>query len=366
MRLRGGGKRKLSDSEKRLVVQAWHRANPSLSSEDIVVMFEDDYQGTISSPFVRKWWDADRHHRKPGSGGHNRTPEAHVRKAVKMCAGFKRNRDGGWKRALSPRKAERQLKRTATPVSRDVIARGLKAAELSYKQRTEASRLSKKNREGRKELDEEEGKREEEEWKPVWFTDSTPAHLQYGGNNRNDGSYVKRGERPPPRTKNKHSHFVHVYGAVCGWKLLGPYYISEGESITGERYVRDVLKPMVRDMKKFESEEKVDVNFELQQDGAGAHFAKVTTDFLKGEGVNFWLKGKWPGNSPDLSPIENVWGIMKETIYQEGEPKTIIGLKRMVGKFFKKFGADMCRKLAAGMPNRFVMLREREYFTIGK
>ncbi len=69
----------------------------------------------------------------------------------------------------------------------------------------------------------------------VFLTDSTPVHLQYDGNRRNDGSWMKEGETVPPTTKSKHSKFVHVYGAVCGFKLLGPYYIAEGNRITGVR-----------------------------------------------------------------------------------------------------------------------------------
>lgn len=348
------------------MIQSYHQADISVTAERLKTLYESNFAGTISITFIRKWWKEGRHHRKPGSGGHNKTPASLSHKAVKMCTGFKKLSDGGHKRALSPRKAEKALKRACTPVSRSVIARELKEDGFVYKQREQASRLSKRNREGRKELDEEEGKREEEEWRPVWFTDSTPCHLQYAGNNRNDGSYVKKGGRTPPRTKNKHSQFVHVYGAVCGWKLLGPYYIKEGESITGERYVECVLKPMVKDMKEFAEECKEDVHFELQQDGAGAHFAKLTQDFLKGERVNYWKKGKWPGNSPDLSPIENIWGMMKEEIYKNGEPKSLIGLKRIVTKFFRSFSPEMCLKLADGMPGRFIQLRSRNYFTIGR
>ena len=78
-----------------------------------------------------------------------------------------------------------------------------------------------------------EGKRDKEGWRTVYFTDSTPVHLQYGGNRRNDGSYLENGEEAPPQTKNKKSIFVHVYGAVNGRELLGPYYIRRGSASQG-------------------------------------------------------------------------------------------------------------------------------------
>ena len=42
-----------------------------------------------------------------------------------------------------------------------------------------------------------------------------------------------------------------------------------------------------------------------QQDNATAHTAKVVKTWLA---ANVKLLEDWPANSPDLSPIENLWG----------------------------------------------------------
>lgn len=360
----GGAKTLTTPATRHLIVQTCHRANPAMTAAQIVQYYAEHHEGEINESFVRHWWNMDRFERQPGSGGSNRLPIDRVRKVVGLCKGFRQNRDGGFRRALSQRRAVLDMNKRGAPISKTSVCRSLSAAGLRYKRRGKASRLSVKNREGRERLYKLEAGRTKEGWLPVVFTDSTPVTLQYGGNSRNDGSYVAEGEEVPPQTKNKHSKFAHCYGAVCGYKIWGPYWVEEGQSITGERYVDQVLRPMVREVMEWGEENKVELEF--QQDGAGAHFAAVTQRFLMAEGVNYWPKGKWPGNSADLSPIENVWSMLKATIYEYGEPKTLTGLKRMVTNFFKNFGEAACRKLSDGMPRRFEVLRERAYFAIGK
>ncbi len=51
-----------------------------------------------------------------------------------------------------------------------------------------------------------------------------------------------------------------------------------------------------------------DADFIFQQDLAPAHTAKSTKSWLNDHGVTVL---DWPANSPDLNPIENLWGISR-------------------------------------------------------
>ncbi len=69
-----------------------------------------------------------------------------------------------------------------------------------------------------------------------------------------------------------------------------------------------------------------DADFIFQQDLAPAHTAKSTKSWLNDHSVGVL---DWPANSPDLSPIENLWGITKRKMRNK-RPKNADELKATV------------------------------------
>lgn len=69
--------------------------------------------------------------------------------------------------------------------------------------------------------------------------------------------------------------------------------------------------------------------FIFQQDGAPAHTARVTQEWLHANCPEIIEKDQWPPNSPDLNPLDyHVWGAMLERYHKlQPMPKTIAELK---------------------------------------
>ena len=60
--------------------------------------------------------------------------------------------------------------------------------------------------------------------------------------------------------------------------------------------------------------------------------SKTTVSWLQRKlpkGWTFDSRGDWPPNSPDLNPIENVWAILKDKVYEK-QPKNETELAEVI------------------------------------
>jgi len=90
----------------------------------------------------------------------------------------------------------------------------------------------------------------------------------------------------------------------------------------------------------------------FQQDGACAQTSKATIAYLDAN-IKYYipLEDCRPPNSPDLSPIENVWSIMATAVYADPEPQSLQALKHRLRKAWKSIFLSTLQNLIGSMPN---------------
>ena len=96
------------------------------------------------------------------------------------------------------------------------------------------------------------------------------------------------------------------------------------------------------------SEELFNGDFIFQQDSASCHTSKATKTWLKENQVQLL---PWPSNSPDLNPIENIWGLMKKRL-EILVPKDQSELEKMTRHVWYNITQEECQNLVESMPNR--------------
>ncbi|EFO91899.1 hypothetical protein CRE_12286 [Caenorhabditis remanei] len=88
----------------------------------------------------------------------------------------------------------------------------------------------------------------------------------------------------------------------------------------------------------------------FQQDNASIHKSISTQNWLKAQKITDL---EWPAVSPDLNPIENLWGLLVRRVYKHGRQfNTIQELKDAVETEWNAITAAELRALVASMPNR--------------
>ena len=164
-----------------------------------------------------------------------------------------------------------------------------------------------------------------------------------------------------PTESVKHPLKIQVW-RMMSYRALGKLHvIPKGQMVTAKYYVEEILEnnllPDFNRKKEIASvlERKLLPNMSnaiFQQDGAPAHTSHMSQNWLQHNVDSFWDKGVWPGNSPDLSPIENLWALVKENI-KDIEPatneKTLI---KNVKDAWSHISPNILESLISGMPKR--------------
>jgi DDE superfamily endonuclease len=215
------------------------------------------------------------------------------------------------------------------------------------------------------------------EWCKVLAIDSCV--FQIGKRNRSGRVWMRRGRRTQRMAVNK-PNSVHVYGGVSafgktrlvrvsGTTGIKSKYTHKGKRLTGvgalefQDALRDALVPDAQGIFENANDEGEGGDWQLLMDKAPAHTARSTQQWLVKEEVR--VVEKWPGNSPDLNPIENVWGWMKKRINKKGI-RTLHQLNDAIDDAWAAVPDTSLTKLMVGMQKRLKLVKEKCGEYIGK
>lgn len=133
----------------------------------------------------------------------------------------------------------------------------------------------------------------------------------------------------------QHPPKVMVWAAMSARHLIGPFFING--TVNAQSYVnllRDDFIPALQ-------QRGILQRSHFQQDGAPAHTAALTRNFLDENFPNRWV-GKygptpWPARSPDITSCDNaLWGLLKPNIIRH-KVGTVQDLKDVIHQEFANF-----------------------------
>ena len=143
-------------------------------------------------------------------------------------------------------------------------------------------------------------------------------------------------KKTPRKLKYRHQHpvQVHVWAGISK-EGVTPIVLFSGIMNTTKYgdILAAALVPFIR--------EKYPNQHRLFQDNDPKHTSKSIQNFFAKSNINWW---KSPAESPDLNPIELLWGSMKSFLRDKHKPRTLSELKKGITLYWSKLTHETCTK----------------------
>ena len=191
----------------------------------------------------------------------------------------------------------------------------------------------------------------EEDWLDVMFSDESSFKLIRG-----TSKTVRRGkgdrfdQRFTVKTV-KHPGSVIVWAGFDGRHgRAGMRFLPKNVTMNTKEYL-DTLEAHMLPWYQGRS------NTKFLQDGAPCHKSKKSMTWLAENGVSVM---DWPGNSPDLNPIENMWNLMKRRLEEKQVTSVEMLKEEIINIWITEVSHEYCEKLARSMPRRLAKVVENQ------
>jgi transposase len=185
-----------------------------------------------------------------------------------------------------------------------------------------------------------------EEWKKIVFTDECKLFAS-----KNGVDFIRRKDGEILEEYDQVTQMFHGGKEIMVWGMIsydGPIEFLRVKGKLDSHNFIELIEPVIDRLPTLTSDEEYLV---YQQDNARSHIAQSTIDFFNEKNVELL---PWPAQSPDLSPIENIWSYLKDELFKlRGEitnKKTLFALAEK--SFYSEKVRSLCKILYEGMNRR--------------
>ena len=109
------------------------------------------------------------------------------------------------------------------------------------------------------------------------------------------------------------------------------------------------LLPFIRD--------KFAAGHRLQHDNDPKHSSERIETFFEENNVNWWPT---PPESPDLNPIENIWGSLKQYLRNTYKPRNLQELKNGIKQFWGTLTPEICQRYISHLDKVMPVVVQKE------
>jgi transposase len=204
------------------------------------------------------------------------------------------------------------------------------------------------------------------DWDHVMITDRKKFLFQYPGAKVKAVQWLEKGQQWEARKVN-HAEGVNVYAGLTSYGVTSMHEVTgtsrlttnfktlkgqKSRSISQSEYMNVLEGTFLREGTSIFKKQGVEP-WVLQQDGDGAHnrAGSVIASWNRQHGATIGILPKWPPNSPDLSPIENLWSWTQNRINARG-CKTFDEFKAAVKEEWSHITPAMAARYMSSIPKR--------------
>lgn len=228
------------------------------------------------------------------------------------------------------------------PVSRDLIRRTVQRNGMHACRPRRKPLLKPRHKNARLEFAMAHFMKDERYWDSILWSDETKINL-FG----TDGfKTVWRRKGEEYKEKCMVPTVKHGGGSVLVWGCMSAAGVGELHFIDG--IMNSAMYCHILNTKMLPSLHALGRRPLFQHDNDPKHTSKATAAFLKSKKVTVI---PWPSMSPDLNPIEHLWGILKRQV-ECHSPSNLQSLKEIIVEEWKKIDVAKCSQLVHSMPRR--------------